>query len=182
MEIELKKLKREYIELVREWRNSPNVNKFMYSDHEITSSEHETWFNRIHNDASKIYWLILIDKTPIGVVNLYDIDHHHKRCGIAHYIASKEMRGKGIGTIIEHNLYAFVFDKLKLNKITFEVLDFNTAAIKLHENCGSKLEARLRQHIFKNNRYYDVLLFTLLRREWEEFKKDKVIPKITIDF
>ena len=56
--VELREIEFKDKEKVREWRNNPEISKYMYSDINITADEHNKWFNRIINDKTKKYWII----------------------------------------------------------------------------------------------------------------------------
>jgi RimJ/RimL family protein N-acetyltransferase len=48
------------------------------------------------------------------------------------------------------------------------VFDDNPRAIRSYEKVGFTLEGRLRQDVFKNGRYLDVLVMGILRHEWTD--------------
>ena len=174
--IKLLKIKKENLELIRNWRNSLEVSKYMYTNDFITINQQKEWFERINNDLTKKYWIIKVDTKYIGVVNLYDIDNRNKRCYWAYYIVNTSMRGKGIGRLIELNILKYVFSVLELNKLCGTVLSFNKIVIKIHEKYGSKIEGYFKEHIFKNGTFYNVVYMSILRKEWfiikDKFKFD----------
>ena len=48
--VELREIEFKDKDKLREWRNIPEISKYMYFDHLITVEEHEKWFNKIIND------------------------------------------------------------------------------------------------------------------------------------
>ena len=154
----------------------------MYTEEDITPEKQIQWYNRIKADNTKIYWIIRFKGEYIGVINLYDINQIHKRCYWGFYIGDDNLRGKGLGLIIECNLYDYVFNQLKLNKLCCEVFKFNEEVIKLHERCGSKIEGIFVEHIYKNNKFYDIVSMAILKNEWENKKKTMRYPKISIEY
>ena len=63
----------------------------------------------------------------------------------------------------------FGFYDLGLNRIyAYQLLD-NLASIKVNEKCGFKNEGILRSSIFKNNKFIDQQIMSLLK---EEYRKD----------
>ncbi len=46
----------------------------MYTDQYITEEEHQKWFIRVRKDPTKIYWIIEVNGTYVGVINLYNIN------------------------------------------------------------------------------------------------------------
>ena len=74
----------------------------------------------------------------------------------AYHLADEYIRGKRLDRLIELNVLAYVFEKLDLNKLCCEVLDFNSTIVQIHEKYGSKVEGKFRQHIYKNEKFYDI--------------------------
>ena len=154
------------------WRNSPDVAKYMYTDHHITVEEHNRWFVSILKDKTKKYWIIIYDKEEVGLANITDIDEKNKRCFYASYIASKNLRGRGIGSIAEYYILQHLFDHLGFHKICAEVFSFNKAGINVHKCMGFQVEGVYRQHRIKNGQYADVAVLAMLKSEWDKKKPE----------
>jgi len=159
-------------QMLLEWRNSPEVARYMYTDHVITQEEHDRWFENAMKDPSRRYWIIVCDGKDVGLANICDLDWHNKRCNWGFYIAESSARGRGIGSFVEYTIIRYVFEELRLNKLCGDLLSFNEAVINMHKNFGFKQEGILRQHIIKNGIPYDVVCIGLLREEWEVLKPD----------
>ncbi len=181
MKIKFFKLAEEHLEMVRNWRNSPEVSKYMYTDQYITEEDQVNWFNRVKIDPTRAYWVINVDEKHVGVVNLYDIDVLNKRCYWAYYLADLSVRGKGLGRLFELNILSYVFENLEFNKLCCEVLDFNDLVVKIHQKYGSKIEGNFRQHIYKEGKFHDITCMGILREEWYEMKKEFDFQKIEIE-
>lgn len=159
-------------EKVLQWRNMPEVSRFMYTDHYIAPDEHERWFKKILTDSSGKYWIIVCDDEDAGLANIYNLDHRHSRCYWAFYIARSKVRGKGVGSFVEYSVLHYVFDELNLNKLCCEVIDFNEPVINMHKKFGFKQEGLFRKHVMKENRFADVVSLAMLKSEWEVLKTD----------
>ncbi len=157
-------------EMIRVWRNLPEIRKYMYTDHIITCEEHDAWFERIAVDPTCRYWIIACDKEDVGVANLYAIDNRNQRCYWAFYVVSPNVRGKGVGTFAEYLVLRYVFEELNLNKVCCEVLDFNRGVVRMHKSFGFVQEGVLRKHIAKNGAMHDVVCLAMLKEEWEALK------------
>jgi UDP-4-amino-4,6-dideoxy-N-acetyl-beta-L-altrosamine N-acetyltransferase len=164
-------------EKIYRWRNMPDVAKYMYTDHQITEAEHNRWFDAILKDQGRKYWIIVCEKEEVGLVNLYDIDPLNRRCFWAFYITSKNVRGKGVGSIVEYNILKYVFEELDYNKLCCEVLSSNPAVVDMHKNFGFQQEGLYRQHRIKNGQFVDVVALAMLRSEWNE-KKPQIEKKL----
>lgn len=148
------------------WRNLPEVAQYMYTDHEITPAEHENWFAGIFHNAKTHYWIIQCDGEDVGLASIYDIDIINKRCYWAFYIASPNVRGKGVGSYVEYTILEYVFTELGLNKLCCEVLGFNEAVVNMHQKFGFQQEGVFRQHRWKRGAPLDVVCLAILREEW----------------
>ena len=71
--IKLKRLTFQDIELVRKWRNHPDIRKRMAFKKHITQRMQEAWFNSINNKFN-YYFLIEYKGKHIGVINTKSIN------------------------------------------------------------------------------------------------------------
>lgn len=168
----LRELKSQDKEMIYTWRNLPEVARFMYTDHVISAEEHERWFQRIIQDPSCRYWVIVCDGQDVGLVNLYNIDRNNRRCYWAFYIASANTRGKGVGSFVEYSILKYVFEELKLNKLCCEVFAFNDAVTGMHKSFGFKEEGLFREHILKSGEPYDIVCLAILSKDWALIKEE----------
>ena len=149
------------------WRNLPEVARFMYTDHAIGEAEHHAWFVGLGADPRRRYWIVTSDGEDVGLANIYALDEENRRCYWAFYLASPNVRGKGVGSFVEYSVLRHVFDALGLNKLCCEVLVFNEPVIKMHESFGFVREGLFRDHVFKQGTPHDVVCLAMLRSEWE---------------
>lgn len=169
-DILLTPIKETDIELIRNWRNSPGVSSYMYTDSEISEEEQKTWYNKTLTDATSKYWIIEYEGRKLGLAYLTDINTTFKSCFWAFYLGDISVRGAGIGAKVEFQVINYVFDELHLNKLRCEVFTFNDRVIKMHEKFGFRREAYFRQHCYKNGKFEDVVGLALLKSEWEQQK------------
>jgi hypothetical protein len=179
--VNLIKTTHEHLEMIRTWRMLPEVTKYMYTDPIITKEEQRDWFSKVKSDNSVIYWIIYVDYKPVGLINLFDIDFINSRCAWAYYIGDTNMRGKGIGTLLECNIYDYVFYSLRLNKLWCEVMLSNTKVIDIHKKFGSKVEGVFKEYIIKNGEKLDVVRMAILKTEWDQIRSNYVYEKISIE-
>jgi hypothetical protein len=181
MSLELRKIKQDDLEMIMKWRMDPDVTKYMYTDPKLSIEKQREWYDKVSGSTSEKYWLIAIDDTAIGVLNLTEIDERNKRCSWAYYIGDTSFRGRGIARILECNIYDYVFEFLGLNKLCCEVFTFNEKVISIHEKFGSEIEGTLKQHIFKNGQFYDIVSMAITKDKWNKIKSDYEYEKILIE-
>jgi UDP-2,4-diacetamido-2,4,6-trideoxy-beta-L-altropyranose hydrolase/UDP-4-amino-4,6-dideoxy-N-acetyl-beta-L-altrosamine N-acetyltransferase len=190
MKVSLKLLTEKEIELLMEWRMRPDITRYMNTDPHLTLEGQLAWLERIKADSTRRDWIVYIEETPIGYVNMTDIDRVNGRCGWGWFLAGQEHRSLQLATYLEWNLYDYAFGHLGLHKLCSETFTDNRYVVMLHRLCGSTEEGILRQHICKNGTYYDVSVASMLAAEWEEkrgsltyeqfpFEDDLVKDKIT---
>lgn len=152
------------------WRNSAEVARWMYTDRRISEDEHARWFASAKTDPARVYRVIEADTYPVGVVNLYDVDHRHSRCSWAYYLGEGWVRGLGIGAFVEYITIEHVFFTMHLHKLWCEVLTDNEAVWKLHESFGFRRESLFREHVLKGDVWTDVIGLGLLRDDWVQVR------------
>ncbi|WP_327991879.1 GNAT family protein [Heyndrickxia sporothermodurans] len=76
-------------------------------------------------------------------------------------------RGKGFGYEAMELALDFAFYELNLNRVQLTVFDYNQSAISLYKKLGFQQEGSYREFIHRNGKRHDMLLFGLLKREWE---------------
>lgn len=170
MDIKLLPLTKNDIELVRNWRNSEEVSKYMYTENKITQEQQAIWFESISKRNDCKYWIIEYDNKKLGLASLTDINNSLESCYWAFYLGDTSVRGAGIGGKIEYNVLKYVFEELKLNKLRCEVFITNDMVIKMHEKFGFRREAYYREHCTKNDKKLDVVGLAMLKTEWFQLK------------
>lgn len=169
-DIQLRPIGETDLEMVRGWRNSPDVSQYMYTEEPITAEAQVKWFNKIKDDPSSVVWIIQYNDKPLGVAALSAINKHLSSCYWAFYLGDTSVRGGGIGAKVEYNVLHFVFEELKLNKLRCEVFTFNDKVIKMHEKFGFRREGFYREHCPKNGKFEDVVALAMLKSEWNVLK------------
>ncbi|MCI0393914.1 MAG: GNAT family N-acetyltransferase [Chloroflexi bacterium] len=74
--------------------------------------------------------------------------------------------GKGYGREAMALILKFAFDELNLHRVQLTVFSYNERAIALYEKLGFTREGVYREHLLRDGRRYDMLLYGLLHREW----------------
>jgi len=177
----LRKITENDLEMVMQWRMSPDVTTFMNTDPVLTLDGQKRWFEKLTSSGEFYFWIVEVNGKPCGTINLANIDHVNKRCEWGYYIAEKSLRSFELAICLETSLYDFVFDILGLNKIMGESFFLNKAAIKMHELCGCKTDGILRQHIFKNGQYYDICVQSILAEDWAKIRNDFDNPRVDFE-
>lgn len=182
MPIKLRQITEEDLELIMNWRMSPEVTKYMYTDPKLTIDSQREWFKKINNNKEiEKYWIIqLTEGKDVGLISINNIDNNNKTANWAYYLAEIEARGKGLAKILECNLYDYVFEVLDINKLWYEILEFNDMVVKLHQKFGGKIEGKFINQIKKNGKYHNVIRMATFKEDWLELRKN--IDYVHIEF
>lgn len=163
-------MREEDSEMVRNWRMLPDITRFMNTDPVITLEGQIKWFHKQKENPDNFLWIIEVDDVPAGVLTILDWDRQNQRCSSGLYMAVKEKRSLELAMQLEWSLYDFVFDQLKVNKTFAEIFALNKGLIRLKKMCGSEVEGVLKQHVYKNGEFYDIVIMAIDKNTWKEKK------------
>lgn len=127
------------------------------------------WIEHHRKRIDEIIWTIAERKTSacIGHVGLYQLDPRLQVGELAICIGAKTWWGKGLGKEVATAVIEYAFNELHLEQLRLSVLETNPRAIRLYEGLGFRRDGRLRRNQFRNGRYLDSLLMSLLKSEWK---------------
>lgn len=166
----LRNIKIEELGVMLSWRNAPSVRANMYTQHEISLTEHLAWWERTQERNDQQYFMYELQNVPLGIVAFNGIDRTNMNSSWAFY-ASPEAP-KGTGSKMEFLALEHAFNSTQLHKLYCEVLAFNTSVIKLHQKFGFKVEGVLREQHRSEGSFIDVYRFGILAPEWEGKRKE----------
>ena len=149
MNIVLKKIEKDDLELLRKWRMQENVTKYMLTDPIISIEDEINWYNKIMNDDTREDYVIMADNIRIGYYGITNIDRNLKSCYIGFYIGDDNYRGKGLFKEIQAMAEDIIINELKLMSINIEVLE-NNPIIKTYYKIGFENSNLINRHIVKN--------------------------------
>ena len=119
------------------------------------------------NFPTTVFGIELRDKKKlIGLTMLKEIDMITRSAKFGIMIGDPETRGKGYAHEACLKALEFGFRKLGLHRIYLKVHKTNTAALKLYEKCGFRMEGTLRDSDFKNGIFIDELIMSVLSGEF----------------
>jgi len=137
-------------------------------------TEPEEWIDRAHKAHNEFSFAIRTcdrDKL-IGLIELEGILWPHGVSWLGVGIGESKYWGGGYGTEAVTLMLRFGFWELNLHRIQLTVFDYNTRAIAAYEKLGFVREGVYREFLQRDGRRYDMLLYGLLRREWEALNTD----------
>lgn len=149
-------------------KNNKNASRLLGGNTPFYTKDSLIKWVEYHNSNKEEVLLVVYDESVgklIGHVGLYKIDEVAKKAEYGILLADDNSRGKGYGSISTKIMVDYAFDVLKLHKVYAEIITENKASEAMFKKCGFCIDGILREDIFKNGRYYDVLVMSILESE-----------------
>ena len=164
------------------WYNDPQVNKTLILPERLELDRTYRWFEQAEKDSSRRDWVIeTLRGKPIGFVGIKQINTNNRSGLLYIVIGDKRYWGKGLGFESELLAVHYAFQKLGLHKVRGSALEINAASLALMKKVGFKQEGTLRDEYFKDGRFFDVHIFSILRSEFyrkhPELRRDDAVDR-----
>ncbi|MBQ4802729.1 GNAT family N-acetyltransferase [Aquimarina sp. MMG015] len=131
----------------------------------------------------KEYPFIVYDKTKKAYAGTTRFYNYSKELGViklGHTWYGKDFRGTQLNKNCKYLLLEFTFDNLELERIGFGAHIENETSIAAMKSIGCKEEGILRSFIpsLNGEGRVDIILFSILKNEWQAFVKSKLSQKL----
>ena len=128
-----------------------------------------TGMQRFFDEKQRIRWGIAQkqDNSLIGHCGFFDIDRSNC-CAEISYCLKSGLWGQGIMTEALDGMLKFGFEEYGLNRIVAKVMKGNVGSIKVLQKLGFVQEGLLRESLYKNGQYHDLMVFSILRSEYHK--------------
>ena len=128
-------------ELVRVWRNHPEVQAVSLQQDEITPEMHEKWWSAVQQDPTRLVLMYERRGEPAGVVTFFDLTPQDSspRTSMWGYYLDNEGLGSALLPAwmqIQREGVRYAFDELGLDVLEGEVLDRNEAVRSMNKRNG----------------------------------------------
>jgi UDP-4-amino-4,6-dideoxy-N-acetyl-beta-L-altrosamine N-acetyltransferase len=115
--------------MVLEWRNHPNIRRWMFTQEEITLEDHFKYIESLQSKGDRAYFLVKRDSQAIGVIDFPNIDRKATSTEFGIYA---DPQIKGVGKFLMENIIKYAFEHLDVETLISEVFEENISAIKLY--------------------------------------------------
>ena len=136
----------------------------------ISEYQHKKWFEGLSQNVKDLR--VIIDTQahgPIGLAVLTDIDWKNRTAQFHVKISTNpDLRGKGFGTKATRALASYAFNQMNLRLLYSDVLEYNAASRRMFEKSGFLEEGLLRNRIYKNGEYHNVVIYSIQKGELVE--------------
>lgn len=170
----LRELERKDLLTINCWRNNPYLIDCLGANFRYINIDVDIkWFdNYMNNRNNAVRCAITSDDNDdiIGLVSLTSIDYMNQSAEFHIMIGNNENHGRGIGTFAVNAMLNHAFNNMNLRRIELTVLKDNERAQHVYEKCGFIREGIKRQAKYKNGKFIDMYVYSILK---EEFKTPK---------
>lgn len=149
------------------WRNSDAVRPHFIYQGLFTVESHLHWKHTMV-DTKKVDQFIICDKETkkeLGSVYIRDIDTVNNKGEYGIFLAPDAPHGKGIGTDAAKLVIQHAFATRKLHRLFLRVYAENKGAIRSYEKAGFEKEAYLKDDVFVNGSYRDIVLMAIINKK-----------------
>lgn len=169
--IRLRAIEREDLPNFVRWLNDPEVRRNLLVTIPLSQAQEDGWFEHTLQRPLEEQPLGIEAQTPegwrlVGNCGFDKLDSRNRCAEIGIFIGDSNYWNKGYGTEAMRLMVKYGFDSLNLNRIYLNVYETNDRGIRCYEKAGFVHEGRLRQAIFREGRYIDLLVMSVLRSEW----------------
>jgi RimJ/RimL family protein N-acetyltransferase len=152
-----------------EWVNDHEVRKtLVYSDYPASILGTEQWLRKVSGDPGRKNFMVCLkaDHRTVGFAGVKGIDRVNLKCESFMGIGVKDYWGKGLGYDIKKALLEYCFSELQLNKVYSMHLADNQAMVRINLKLGGKLEGTLREDVWHNGKFHDMVIISVLKSEF----------------
>jgi RimJ/RimL family protein N-acetyltransferase len=153
------------------WIGDPEIRRNLLLILPLSLEREEQWFQAQLQQPLELHPFSV--ERPIGEdwehtggAGLTNLDWRSRSVAIGLFIGEKALWGQGLGTEITELLLTHAFDVLNLHRVHLRVFADNPRAVRVYEKAGFTAEGRQRDAGYRDGAYRDVLLYSVLRREW----------------
>ena len=165
MAITLTAFPEEALAAIAKWRSDGEVRKYLRPGY-TTLAEVRTWYRDYFSAEANRLLGILVDNQLIGYCTIEHIDRDNHQCEVGIVIGEKDCWHKGIGSAVIRELLKKAFTALHLHRVEAVIHADNVASIHCFARAGFQCDGTLRDAKYRDGRYVDLLVYSILENEW----------------
>jgi RimJ/RimL family protein N-acetyltransferase len=170
-QVRLRALERSDVPQYYEWVNDPEVIAGLKLFLPSSTHDEEKWFENAMKGPQEEKPLVIEVRDGkgwrmIGNCGFLEVDWVARSAEFGIMIGDKGIWNLGLGTEATLLILRHGFHTLNMNRIGLKVYADNKGAIRAYEKAGFVHEGCMRQAVYRNGEYKDVLFMSVLREEW----------------
>lgn len=147
----------------------PDIQRWTSVPHDVDEEAARAWVawsEQARSDRTALYFAVTLDGRCVGSAGLVDLHPDHLRAEVGYWLVS-DARGHGLATRALRLLTSWCFTNLNLARLDLFTNTDNDASMAVALKGGYTREALLRSWHGNAVRREDLVLFGLLREDWQ---------------
>lgn len=124
--------------MVLDWRNNPEISKWMVTSGKISYESHISFIGALKNRNDAFYWLVYKENSPYASFNITKLDYDKNSVEVGYYL-NPIFLNSGEGLVFHFNYKLFLYNVLGVEVIEGNVQWGNTRALQLSLFFGAKI-------------------------------------------
>ncbi len=145
--------------------------------HPYTEASAQEWIQHVRIQKIETNFAIATEEELIGGIGFEQLKGIHCKSATLGYWLGEPYWRKGIVTGAVRAMTEYIFTRHDIARIGAGVFSTNLASVRVLEKAGYTYEARLRKHVFKDGKILDLMIYAILRDEWQTGRIDKNIRR-----
>ena len=167
--VTLRAIEREDLTRIHELRRNVELILFGYAEWQPRPlAAFEKAFEKQIDDHEFTWFAIEIEGKMVGECGLHDRDRRSRVAALGIGIYDPDYVGRGYGREAAGLLLDWAFDIQNYERIWLDTSSANERAIRCYQALGFVEEGRMRNQVFVDGKYVDMVLMGLLRDEWRK--------------
>ncbi len=148
--------------------NEPAVRRTALLSGPVTVEQEEDFVVRVRASTVDAVFGIewRAERRLVGVVGLHAIDRSSRTAQFGIFVGVPALWNRGLGAEATRLVVRHAFEALQLHRVWLHVFAENAAGIRCYEKVGFGREGLLRDAVFHEGRYHDLVAMALLRPDW----------------
>jgi RimJ/RimL family protein N-acetyltransferase len=165
--IRLRAREPEDLDCMHAWINDWEVIKYLGGRYPRSRKFEQDWLANGDIEFGKAQFMVetLDDRRSIAWVGLHGATPEDRAANLGIAIGDHDFLDGGYGTDIMRTACRFGFEMMNLNRIGLTVYDWNPRAIRVYEKVGFRHEGVLRDGVYKDGRWNNLVVMGVLRGE-----------------
>jgi RimJ/RimL family protein N-acetyltransferase len=168
--VRLRPLQESDLEHIMEWINDHEVTRtLLVGRYPMTRQMEKEWLEaHLKQSETEVGFVVeTLAGLYLGGIGFFRILAVERNAELGLVIGRKAEWGKGYAREAMSLLVNYGFEQLNFQMIYLGVLHENARAHKIYTDLGFREEGRLRQRVYRDGLYHDIVSMSLLRSEWQ---------------
>jgi len=166
------------LEHLGRWAADPRLERMVGSEllllYKDVYENDPSFFEAVLTDTTQIVLIAMANEgfpQPIGLVRLFNIHQSEGYAGIETVMGDFRAARRGYGVQASRLMGYYGVDTLGLRRLEAKAYEYNALSINTLKRNGFTHEGTLRKATLRDGRYWDIMIFGILRDEIEEQRR-----------